>query len=80
MIETNHINVAIEASEKGFFPVVNAVFYINMKSQPTIYIYIYICVCVCVCVCKQDLALNSLKGLICHKNPPIIFTNHIHLV
>ena len=25
------------------------------------------CVCVCVCVCKQDLALNNLKELICHK-------------
>ena len=23
--------------------------------------------CVCVCVCEQDLALNNLLGLICHK-------------
>ena len=45
-----------------------------------LYIYIYICVCVCVCwgvcvsisvcVCKQDLALNNLQGLICHKTQP----------
>ena len=25
----------------------------------------------CVCVCKQDLALNNLQGLICHKTEPI---------
>ena len=25
------------------------------------------CVCVCVCVCPQDLALDNLQGLICHK-------------
>ena len=28
------------------------------------------CVCVCVCVCKDDLALNNLQWLICHKTKP----------
>ena len=35
-----------------------------------IYIYICVCVCVCVCVCKQDLALNNVQWLICHKTQP----------
>ena len=35
------------------------------------YIYIYIYIYVCVCVCKQDLALNNLQCLICHKTKPI---------
>ena len=26
--------------------------------------------CVCVCVCKEDLALNNLQWLICHKTQP----------
>ena len=26
-----------------------------------------VCVCVCVCVCEEDLALNNLQWLICHK-------------
>ena len=29
-----------------------------------------VCVCVCLCVCKQDLALNNLQWLICHKIRP----------
>ena len=29
-----------------------------------------VCVCVCVCVYKQDLALNNLQWLICHKTHP----------
>ena len=37
---------------------------------------IYICVCVCVCVYKQDLPLNNLQVLICHKTNQQ--TNHIY--
>ena len=27
-------------------------------------------VCVCVCVCEEDLELNNLQWLICHKTEP----------
>ena len=33
-------------------------------------IHIYVCMCVCVCVCKQDLVVNNLQRLICHKTQP----------
>ena len=44
-----------------------------------IYIYIYVCVCACVCVCKEDLALNNLQWLICHKTQlnQIIFNMYV---
>ncbi len=35
-----------------------------------------VCVCECVCVYKEDLALNDLQELICHKTQPkqILYT------
>ena len=35
-----------------------------------IYIYIYVYICMHVRIYKQDLALNNLQGLICHKTQP----------
>ena len=43
---------------------------INQTYLIYIYLYIYIHICVCVCVCEQDLALNNLRGLICHNTQP----------